>query len=228
MQIRIINLALLFAIYSIGILNGYCQGTFRNLNFDDPVVPLIQDSEYKVATSNAIPGWEAYIDNKRITRMYYNTVSIGTAAISLHGPDSSYQACDGDYSVILQVSVPEGRHDASIAQHGQIPISAKSLIFHAYNVNIAVTFEGQDLNVMDLGVTENNRKYRKYGVNIEKYTGETGELSFTAINSSGSLDCIKFSAQLIPEPVSCNLILFGAAIYVCKLAFWYRKRCILL
>jgi hypothetical protein len=44
---------------------------------------------------------------------------------------------------------------------------------------------------------------------MSQFAGQTGELRFTAVNSSGRLDFIQFSNQPIPEPSTVGLFAIG-------------------
>src|SRR5262245_38492465 len=61
----------------------------------------------------------AGIDTSPVNRVVYNTVSIGAAAISLHGPGSLEPIIEGSYSVILQSSSPDGFVRSALGQSGR-------------------------------------------------------------------------------------------------------------
>src|SRR5688572_25397728 len=98
---------------------------FVNLDFESPIPPLNPDAQFTVPITNALPGWTGYIGASQIDRVFYNTVSLGAAAISFHGLGSLYPAYNSDNSVILQVQFPGGDPSAAIGQTGQIPLSAR-------------------------------------------------------------------------------------------------------
>ena len=199
----------------------YCQGTFRNLSFENPILPLNPDASFTVPITNALPGWSGYVGGSQIDRVVYNTVSLGAPAVSFHGPGSPYSPFDGSYLVILQVQVPGGFPGAAIGQTGQIPLDARSVIFYADNVKIAVTFAGQPVTTLDLGVAGGPGAYHKFVGDMAGFAGQTGELLFTAVNSSGSLDFIQFSNQPLPEPSVFGLFALGAL--VLRLLAGWRK-----
>src|SRR6266550_2396506 len=102
---------------------GFSQGSFRNLDFESPILPLIPDAFLQVPIANALPGWSGYLGTNQTDRVAYNTVSLGAAAISLQSMASSHPPIDGNYSAILQPqfnpnNVP-GLAGAAIAQTGQ-------------------------------------------------------------------------------------------------------------
>jgi hypothetical protein len=194
----------------IGQLAGRSQGTFVNLDFESPILPLTPDPFFQVPITNALPGWAGYIGGSQVDRVVYNTVSLGAAAISFHDSMSLETPFNGSHFVILQSSFPGGSISPTLAQTGQIPGSAQSLVFYYYNVNIQVSFAGQSLTVFDLGAAGGTSQYRRAGADITGLAGQTGELRFSAINSGGSLDFIQFSNEPIPEPNALGLLAFGA------------------
>ena len=87
------------------------------LDFENPVLPL---SVGFVPTSNGLPGWTAYQNNGQQSFIFYDTGSLGGAAISLHDSASGYfQPVQGNYSVFLQGSGGGPPRSAAIGQTGQ-------------------------------------------------------------------------------------------------------------
>ena len=129
MKIHSIKIAISSVAFFIMGQNGYGQGTFINLNFESPQPPLTRDAEFMVPIANALPGWTGYIGGNQVTRVVYDTRSLGAAAISL----LSTFSIAGNYSVFLQGQfnpndIP-GLPSAAIAQTGQIPMGTQSLVF---------------------------------------------------------------------------------------------------
>ena len=62
--------------------NAVGQGTFENLDFEHPVLPLMP-VDFQVPITNALPGWTGYIDGVQVDKVLYNTVSIGSSEIDL-------------------------------------------------------------------------------------------------------------------------------------------------
>lgn len=199
---------------------AYAQGSFVNLDFEMAIQPLVPDANFEVPIATALPAWQGYIGSFPVDRVVYNTVTIGAAAVSLQGPGSSFAPFHGDYSVVLQASFPDGAISPSIAQVGQMPLTARSLIFYTYNVTIQVCFGGQGLTSYDLGPADTSPAYRKIGIDVSSLAGQTAELRFSAIRSGGNLDYIRFSSQPIPEPNAAALFLTVTA---CWFA-WRRRR----
>lgn len=169
------------------------QGTFTDLNFEQ-------------AGTNPpnLPGWTLYSGS-----VFYNTVSIGGAAITIHDSVSThFQPIQGNYSVLLQGSSAGPPTSAAIGQTGQIPAGSLSLRFWAFPAsNLQVTFGGQLISTYKLTSTAN---YDVFGGDISMFAGQTAELRFTGLaNSGGYFDNIFFSAQQIPEPGIMSLFSLG-------------------
>lgn len=100
-----------------------------------------------------------------------------------------------------------GREGASIGQTGQVPSEARSLLYFATGP-LQVIFNGQALFAVPLS---DRGKYVIYGADIGNYAGQTGQLTFIRPWSGGSfssgttLDSIRFSPNVIPEPSIASL-----------------------
>jgi hypothetical protein len=198
--------------------HGYSQGTFVNLNFENPIPPLNPDADFSVPIANALPGWVGYIGTNQTDRVVYNTISLGEAAISLQSATSSHQPIEGNYSVILQgqfnpLNLPS-LTSAGIAQTGQIPVGSQSLRFYSGSEYVQATFAGQNIPLVQLDITGS---YLTLGGDISGIAGQTGELKFTLPSGAFSynipyVDNIQFSNQLIPEPSVFGLFGLGALV----------------
>lgn len=212
MKTTLTRTSLIITILLLGVC-GYSQGTFVNLGFENPILPLDPNDPSGVPISNALPGWTGYIGANQIQRVFYNTISIGGAAVSLQGPGSLEPVLQGSYTVFLQAQFSPtfpSPVSAAIAQTGQIPSTAQSLVFLGRNISLQVTFRSQ---VIPYYVIGNGPDYTTYGGNISGFAGQTGELRFTGFNFGGdSLDAISFAPQAIPEPGMFGLLGFSASI----------------
>jgi hypothetical protein len=190
---------------------GSAQGTFGNLDFEHPILPLTPDPINQVATFDALPGWTAYIGGIQVDRVAYNTVALGSAAISFHGPGSLEPVLQGRYSVILQSSFPGFRITAAVAQVGTVPETARSLQFYGaseispngpvfFNVSVA----GQQLPVSVVGGSSDS--HYVYAADLSGFAGKTVELRLWGY---GMVDDIQFSPNAVPEPNFCALLLLG-------------------
>ena|ERR1035438_202029 len=216
------GLALLFG---AGRVTG--QGTFQNLDFESATVIPAPGGIY---ASNAIPGWTAYYGSsanptKSSTSIIgYDGVSLGGATVFLedgtHPLGGGPNPLQGLYSVLLEGS-EDGVTAASIGQSGQIPLNANSLTFilnlnpTVFGRNLQITFNGQIIPFVQIGSTAN---YDIMGGNISSFSGQTGQLLFTALGGTeftvgyGLLDNIQFSDQSVPEPNLFSLSAVGACL----------------
>ena len=183
------------------------QGTFQNLNFESANVDGF--SPGNIPITNAFPGWTAYIGPTQVQTVGIDFVNIDAAVVFLESSLSPYyQPLQGNYSAFLQgSSIFATTASAAIAQTGQIPATAQSLIY----IGIAsgfVTFNGQSIPLSQIGAGPN---YNIYGGNILALAGQTGELRFTIPPLGRMLiDNIQFSDQPIPEPSAFGLFGLGA------------------
>ena len=204
MKTKVIRQVVTLVISMTGILGGYSQG-FINLDFEHPVLPLNPDQYFQVATSNAMPGWTAYTYGSATSAVYYNTLSLGAAAVSLQGPGSLNPPIQGNYSVILQGSTAEPTGSAAIGQTGQIPSTALSLMFWGY---ANVSFNGQPLALVVASTAAN---YNVYEADVSTLAGKSGQLLFTAPPFfQGYVDNIQFLSTPVPEPATWALFVCGA------------------
>ena len=182
------------------------QGLFQNLGFEQPVLPLTPVN-FQVPTSNGMPGWTAYIDGNQVNQVVYNTRPLDAAEVTLQGVDSdSLAPIQGKFTVALfGASRFAPQQSAAIGQTGQVPAGALALIFWGYSTD--VSFGGQGLSLVLLGATPN---YNIYGADISAFSGQTGELRFTAQPQSlDIIDNIQFSHSAVPEPSGFGLSALG-------------------
>ena len=190
------------ALLFVGVLAARSQGSFVNLDFEHPILPLTPVN-FLVPISNALPRWTGDIGGVQVDRILYNTVSIGSSEIDLQGPGSLEPILQGSYTVGMGASA-QGLSTA-IAQVGTIPANAKSLSFYVYPGSLfAVTFAGQPLVLTTLGSTS---AATILGGDITAFAGQTGELRF---QGGGELDYIQFSDLPIPEASAFGLSALGA------------------
>ncbi len=196
----IFNLIKSFHIFPSFVLPAYSQG-FINLNFESAQI-VTDGSLFRVNAWKALPGWtNGYPSNAAI---FYNDVSLGGAAVSIHDTNGFEPILQGRYSVLLQGANP-GSGSASIGQTGQIPSSAQSLTFWGQLGSLQITFGGQAVPYVAIG---NGPNYTIYGGDISAFAGQTAELRFTALAHTGGglIDNIQFSPSQIPEPGSLALL----------------------
>jgi hypothetical protein len=188
------------------------QRAFVNLNFQSAPLAPDRPSYDEVASGTALPGWTVKIGENSQSQMFYNTVTLDGAGVSLHGPGSQYfEPFPGDYSVYIQgtsVFAPV-QASASISQTGFVPLNANSLQFVGYDGywNGDVSLGGQNLG---LTVLEQTGSLILYGADIRSFAGSTQELRFTAVRRTGLfVDEIRFSSVVVPEPRMAGFLVLG-------------------
>jgi len=218
---------LLFSAYFV-----QAQAAFVNLGFESANLTPIPQGQFGtfVPISQALPGWIGFLGTNPVTSVLQNNAAIGSANISILGPNwTTAQIIEGQYTVLLQPGAFGALDvDASLVQTGVIPIGSQSFRFKAASANylgvidFTVSFSGEHLRPIPLSSGPN---YTLYGADISAFSGETGELKFTALSYTTHpnnilLDSIVFSPVPVPEPVP--LALLGLALGLPLL--WRRFR----
>jgi len=181
---------------------GLCQGTFVNLDFESPILPLVPAGDGQVPIADAMPGWMGYIGPNPTDRVAYDTISLGSAFISLNDTNKYIQILQGTYTVWLQVSFPGGAVVPAIGQVGTLPSDARSLRFYATGAP-TVSFAGHPIPLFLLGSTPT---YGIFGGDVSAFANQSGELLFSG---NMTLDNITFSNEAIPEPTAFGLSVLG-------------------
>lgn len=222
------NLLLLVAVPAMMAVQALGQSTFQNLDFEAASVPFVPAGQLgnPVATSEGLPGWHAYYGTDETSSIGHNFTSIGSVNVAIDGPDyfPSY-IIQGQYTPILQAGQGNGfiRMSAAIAQTGQVPGSANSLIFKTstfpYPAQLEVTLSLQPLTLILL---ETNPNYLVFGVDVSAFANQNAELRFAALSQqplpffSVSIDDISFSPQSVPEPGMFGLFGLGSLLLGCR------------
>ena len=192
-------------------MNGRTQ-SFVNLSFESAAQANLGTNPAVVATTTALLGWSAYINGIAQPNIFYNSVPLSAAEVTLQGPGNGlYPPIQGQYFVSLwgEYRPLGGPGDsAAIGQTGQIPGTAQSLVIWGVIGGAQITFNGQLLGFQLTGTAAN---YSIYAADISAYAGQTGELRFTApLNQSGiNIDNIQFSNIPIPEPSALSVFGLG-------------------
>lgn len=195
------------------------QSTFANLGFERfRYVPL--GNPNIVATSNAIPGWSAEAAGQVLPFVLFNGVSYGAPALSVHsgGSIEGIPVLDGDYSLYLQTSSPDGLIRPSVFQTGWVPSWAKSMQFLTDRESLSlleVSVNGTNLPTWPLH--ERIHDGYLWAVDVSGFADQVVELRFTAAGFA-LLDRVEFGMTVVPEP-SINRLLVSAAA-----ALWIRRR----
>src|SRR5262245_6436051 len=154
-------------------LHAWSQGTFQNLDFENPILPLVRDANFEVPVSKAMPGWTAYRGANQIDEVAYNTVGLGGAVISFHDSTSIFPPIQGSYSVHLQPSSGGPPTSVAIAQTGLIPFGSRSLVFLTDPADRPrALFAGQLIPLVQIGTGPN---YAMLGGDVSQFAGRSGE-----------------------------------------------------
>ncbi len=200
----------LFVTVAVAATSARAQGTFQNLDFEAArVVPL--DNPVFIATSNALPGWTAFLGTNQQSSILLN---VGYHPLTLN--EGNFAAIDG-FSVALDGLPTEGT--ASISQTGLVPAGARSLQFKvgydptvSYKPTDIVSLGGQSLPLVMLS---SGSAITLFGADISRFAGQTETLSFYSTPGIGggpfALDDIEFSPQIVPEPSVLALAALGFA-----------------
>ncbi len=181
---------------------------FSNLNFERSIITSSSPSGYgfNIGMAN-MPGWtefNGWSDSNYSggASVIYNNQTLDSPNVSLWDATYWNPAIQGNFSVALYggssayaQAYPGWPTGASIYQTGQIQLTAKSITY--WGNRLQVTFNGQMLLFY---VISNAANYTVYGADVSAYSGQTGELRFTApFENSGMLDNIQFSSTPLPE-----------------------------
>jgi hypothetical protein len=195
------------------VVSAQAQGTFQNLNFEqaNPVSANDPDAPYFVTASSALPNWGVFYSGVQQSDISYNGISTGATQVTLLSTgNSSYNAIDGSYSVLLQGIVPGST--ASISQTGLIPSGTQSLLFEAQpGIGPLDVYVGTQ--IVPFTAVGTGPNYTLYGGNIAAFAEDTEELTFSAFGGSYNnweIDDISFSpTAATPEPSIVALMLMG-------------------
>ena len=214
-----------FTLLLMGGRLAWSQG-FVDLNFENAqIIPLASSPYYPygMATSNALPGWNASIGGSQVTEITYDDPALGSTWINLCATNGTQLS--GNYSVLLQGGLTAS--NASISQTALVPGGAEAILFEAQGTGVGtlvVSLGGQNLSLFALSSGAN---YTLYGANISTFAGETEQLTFSALGvSSGfnnwNIDDIQFSASTVPEPGVMGLLGLGGLLFgLCR---WKNRR----
>jgi hypothetical protein len=220
-----IQLIAALIIAQILILSSRGQGTFRNLGFEEALIAP-GTPEGKVSGDLAIPGWNAFLDEGRLSEISYQQFEPFRSDITIFDRASGVNTLDGRYSVSL-FSVGIG--NCSIRQTGVVPQGATYLLFKLnprnqdpvppdISIEPTIRMNGEVLNYSGLVFASS---YALYSAEISRFARQSVTLEFAAVRpprgvSSFILESIEFSN--IPEPNILSIFLIALSM-LCRIMF---------
>jgi len=202
--------------------SAFAQGTFQNLDFEQPTLLLIPGDPYgSVQFAPAFPGWTGIVGGISQSNALYNNLFLDSSGIAILDHGFRYAVIlEGNFTAVLQAGPGLGSQpaDTTLWQTGLIPVGSQSLRFIAYDDYFRGTFSvsmgGQTLALIPLSAGTN---YTLYGADISAWAGKAAQLSFTAFagpphvtgENALYLDSIDFSDVAIPEPSVLTLAALG-------------------
>lgn len=223
---------------------------FRNLNFEMAAIPINTPIATAVAASTALPYWTCGNSlGNYYSKVFYDAAALEGGWVSVHDSQSrTLQPLDGQFSAMLQDGIvgtgPPGgppviTGDVWIAQAGDVPASAKSLLFttdDGYNLDHLRVTLGGSLITMFLHSSHvpinGSKPVETYIGDVSSFAGRSDvELRFTKLvqnplyprPGSFDLDAIRFSSIVAPEPSAVALLSMGALV---TSAYLVRRRII--
>lgn len=212
---KITKYQVLIVLYMILCHAVQAQG-FVNLDFE--AANLSGYGAGPVPTSNAIPGWAAYIGTNVQTDIVYNELSLGAPSVAIFGTNGIPPALDGAYSIDLYGGAGSST-SVSISQTGLVPANAASIRFIAQPAGgttfLLASLGGQNISFSALSTGPG---YTLYGGNIPlAFAGQLEQLTFSAPTGGGNnyweIDDIQFSASSVPEPDVLGLVAVGGLLF---------------
>jgi hypothetical protein len=214
------------------------SSSFHNLDFESAVINGEPYSSQPA--SQALPGWTISSPNGYVL---YDSITLDSSCISLHDGLGSigwgdFFPLQGHYSIMLQDggsdfgSPPYYLADAYIAQTGDVPSNARSILFSsdtsAYIDHFVVSLNGMAIPMYPYSTGQVvNTNFPAYGAPVVTYIGDVSafadqtdvELRFTKLVQDPSneyihgfmgLDAVHFSSISIPEPSTLTMLAVGA------------------
>ncbi len=210
-----IRIAVLFASCVVCWPASSAATPFHNLGFESAVIDTPVNNE--VPSSDAIPFWNIYSYDPG--KVPYDMISAGSYCVSIHDGKGNvgvndFNPLQGQYSLLLQTQFGPTNIDAWISQVGDIPSGANSISFLSDTPAIpTVSLNGIVIPValQSSGPAVNGgRPVDTYIGDIRGFSGQQNvELKFesTAFNT---LDNIRFSSTIVPEPTALALFAIGS------------------
>jgi hypothetical protein len=132
---------------------------FINLSFENTQITTVVFPGGNQYTAT-LPGWtwspHVNFVNGDPNSVPLNDIALDDSDVTLQGTNSPFApAIQGNYSLLLQggTIASESGHGAFIEQTGQVPLTAKSIIY--FGDALQVTFNGHSLSFADIGNAPN-------------------------------------------------------------------------
>jgi hypothetical protein len=209
---------------------------FQNLDFEQALVRPAPpnyvpfDAANPISASAAIPHWTAQEDSSFLTALWGAPVALDETSVALVGP--GYNPLEGSYSINLyaMADAPDGYFKtASISQIGDVPDDARSIQLLVRGLGYIqatpeVTLNGTPISLIPQSA---GSTAMTLAGDVTAFAGTTATLTIKAEATPGApgihdfenffyLDSIAFSAEIVPEPASLNLMFLGGlALIVC-------------
>jgi hypothetical protein len=210
-----------------------CPADFQNLDFEEG--PAYYTPDYSIYP-DVLPYWTIRFGSDIQPGANCNDFILDVPAVALMTADSVLGppfVISGQRSVFLQATdyYQVGGLDflVSISQIGIVPLDAQSLVFDALNPWYGPWGEGWPVGPGPLYATLNGVALPlfelasdgganvTYGADISGWAGQSAELSIGVLPSSpvfaghgwSSVDSIRFSPEVVPEPTTILLVGFG-------------------
>jgi hypothetical protein len=208
---------------------GVHAAGFQNLDFEAAVLPVLpqgQSGTY-VPLSQGLPGWNAWLGNDPITQVLHNSVTLGSPAVAVWGPDwpyGQYGRIEGSFTAILITGSAGTGPPLAISQIGTVPSDSQWLFFKARAYppsGNAFTVTLNEVNV-PMSVVAVHPNYSVWGGEVSAFAGVEVELKFTVFRGLGTgldLDSLMFA---VPEPGT--LTLWGVGAIVLAVWQWRHSR----
>ncbi len=193
-------------------------GPFQNLDFESAVIGV--PVNYELPATQAMPGWTT--NNFDSGYIGYDALPLDSVGVSIMDALAPYPGwprimypLQGSYSAWLHNgSGPDGVEvQAWISQTGDIPSTANSLRFttEQYFDDLTVSLNGIEIPMSLYSsspeINQNHGAVETFIGDIRQFTGQSNvELCITG---DGTLDNIKFSPLVVPEPSTLALIVIG-------------------